>query len=86
MAPFGSMGFAADGGVEMGGVVSSDGGRGALRYKTERETWPLWETLLILFGLCSLFLEDLALFVSSFSCLHMEWDFAQVSATWNPSF
>lgn len=30
MAPFGSMGFAADGGVEMGGVVSSDGGRGTL--------------------------------------------------------
>lgn len=31
MAPFGSMGFAADGGVEMGGVVSSDGGRGTLQ-------------------------------------------------------
>lgn len=67
MAPFGSMGFAADGGVE-GGCLQMEGEE-HFSCKTEQEPCPRWEILLIVFGVCCSFL---ALFVSSFSCFQME--------------
>lgn len=67
MAPFGSMGFAADGGVEMGGVVSSDGGRGTLQIQNSLGdmapsgdfTHCVWSLLLISgrFGSFCVFLQ-----------------------------
>lgn len=85
MAPFGSMGFAADGGVEMGGVVSSDGGRGTLQIQNRMgDMAPSGDFTLCVWSLFLIFGRFGSFCV--FSCLHMEWDFAQVSAHWNPEF
>lgn len=92
MAPFDSMGFAADGGGRCwwGGGVSSDGGRATATLQNSslrpfgrlNFTRLIWSLLIIV----GLIIHEFGSFLCLFRLFLMEWDFAQVSVKWNPDF